>query len=608
MADDFDYFDSFDVIKNLPTTFYSDEGGVNSKKWQERKDALELISDNPKFDSKANYGELISTLNKLLGKDSNVNVNAVAAQCLAGIAYGLRTKFGPYASTVLPTVIEKLKEKKALLRGPVVECLDKVAFTTSLDSLQEALNTLDADHEVRSASIEALGSMLRATGPGGNALVKEIAEDKARMEKVQAALEQAKLEVAEEQAQEPIAAAQPTVNHAQAGEEQTSTAAVSALEAVDPFDFLDPFDVVSKLPSTFYDDEGGVMSKKWQDRTGALEALLKLMVENPKLNPKANYGELIGTLNKLLAKDSNINVAALAAKCLGGIAYGLRRKFGPYVLGVLPSILEKFKEKKSLLRDSLVECIDRVGATVDFETLEEGLTQGLENKNPQIKTQTDSFVERYLRKPTSQIKPEKIKGICAHLVKHTGDPDVEVREAAYNALGSIQRIIGERVLMNWCQDIATDKIKMAKVNEASQKLIHELGPHVPVAASHPSTSTASDQSSKKSVRPKSSNSSLSVVESKKQKITKENKVRESAPIVPVVKVENRKKTPAVQNGISNNITKKAPLPSPPTSAQGKPPNASRKVCSQVTSARSPRLYKEVDLTGSKMPRFRPNTA
>ncbi|CAJ0930957.1 unnamed protein product, partial [Mesorhabditis belari] len=546
MGDEFEYLDPFDVVGNLPPTFYNEEGGVNSKKWQERKDALEallkLISDNPKLDPKANYGELISTLNRLLGKDANVNVNAVAAKCLAGVAYGLRTKFGPHASTVLPTVLDKLKEKKPQLREPAVDCLDKVAFTTSLDSLQDALvgglenknpqikaqtaaffyrafkkysdktgkatlkavapilvkNTSDADVEVRSASIEALGSMLRATGPGGNALVKEIADDKARMDKVQAALEQAKAEVAEEQAQAPQAAAPSTVKNTQ-DEEPTSTSVASARAAptasaveADPFDFLDPFDVVSKLPATFYNEEGGVMSKKWQERKESLEALLKLMTDNPKLDPKANYGELIGTLNKLLGKDANINVAALAAKCLGGVAFGLRKKFGPHASGLLPTILEKFKEKKPLLRDPLVECIDRVGATVDFEALEEGLVQGLENKNPQIKAQTDCFVERYLRRSTPQTMSKKIKGICAHFVKHTGDPDVEVREAAYNTLGAIQRIVGEKVVANWCGEVADDKMKMTKINEACQKLLGEIGPCV-TAAPAPSASAAPPQ-------------------------------------------------------------------------------------------------------------------
>ena len=66
----------------------------------------------------------------------------------------------------------------------------------------------------------------------------------------------------------------------------------------------------------------------------------------------------------MLEKDANVMVAALAAKCLKCIAEGLRKKFAPHAPTVVPTIFEKFKEKKPALRDPLVECIDAVAATV----------------------------------------------------------------------------------------------------------------------------------------------------------------------------------------------------------------------------------------------------
>lgn len=65
----------------------------------------------------------------------------------------------------------------------------------------------------------------------------------------------------------------------------------------------------------------------------------------------------------MLDKDANINVTALAAKCLTGFASGLRSKFAVFARDVVPVIFEKFKEKKPLLRDNLIECIDAVYAT-----------------------------------------------------------------------------------------------------------------------------------------------------------------------------------------------------------------------------------------------------
>ena len=66
---------------------------------------------------------------------------------------------------------------------------------------------------------------------------------------------------------------------------------------------------------------------------------------------------------KVLKSDANINCAAVAAKCLTGMAKGLRNKFGPHTASLSPIIFDKFKEKKPHLRDPLIELIDAVFAT-----------------------------------------------------------------------------------------------------------------------------------------------------------------------------------------------------------------------------------------------------
>ena len=57
-------------------------------------------------------------------------------------------------------------------------------------------------------------------------------------------------------------------------------------------------------------------------------------------------------------------VVALAAKCVAGLASGLRTKFSPYATSVVSAILEKFKEKKQNVVTSLREAIDAVYLTV----------------------------------------------------------------------------------------------------------------------------------------------------------------------------------------------------------------------------------------------------
>ena len=68
---------------------------------------------------------------KILATEPNINRTALAAQSLTAFAKGLRAKFFPYAATVAPIVFEKFKEKKAILREPLIDLIDAV-FATSV--------------------------------------------------------------------------------------------------------------------------------------------------------------------------------------------------------------------------------------------------------------------------------------------------------------------------------------------------------------------------------------------------------------------------------------------------------------------------------------------
>jgi len=52
-------------------------------------------------------------------------------------------------------------------------------------------------------------------------------------------------------------------------------------------------------------------------------------------------------------------------------------------------------------------------------------------------------------------------------LQHTFDSDPEVREAAYAALGSAMRTIGEKPMMTLIKTIADDKLKITKVGHFS---------------------------------------------------------------------------------------------------------------------------------------------
>lgn len=99
-------------------------------------------------------------------------------------------------------------------------------------------------------------------------------------------------------------------------------------ECIDPMDLIDPVDILSKVPKDFYEK---LEEKKWTLRKESLEALEKLLTENPKLE-SGEYGVLVNTLKKVITKDSNVVLVAMAGKCLAMLANGLAKRFGIYAM------------------------------------------------------------------------------------------------------------------------------------------------------------------------------------------------------------------------------------------------------------------------------------
>lgn len=76
--------------------------------------------------------------------------------------------------------------------------------------------------------------------------------------------------------------------------EETKSAAEKA--EPDPWDFEEAVDITTKIPSNL---EENLQSPKWQERKQALEGVLTLLKAHSKLDPAANYGELIDALKNV---------------------------------------------------------------------------------------------------------------------------------------------------------------------------------------------------------------------------------------------------------------------------------------------------------------------
>ncbi len=135
--DPFDLLDPVDILEKLPKNFYE---LVEEKKWQLRKEALDALlplTQSPKISPNGDYGDLTRVLKKFIGKDTNVMLVTLAAQCLTGLAKGLRGSFKNGAANCLSTILEKFKEKKPTVVAALNDAADALYPPLGIEAIQE---------------------------------------------------------------------------------------------------------------------------------------------------------------------------------------------------------------------------------------------------------------------------------------------------------------------------------------------------------------------------------------------------------------------------------------------------------------------------------------
>ncbi|XP_057185057.1 cytoskeleton-associated protein 5 isoform X1 [Triplophysa rosa] len=248
------------------------------------------------------------------------------------------------------------------------------------------------------------------------------------------------------------------------GDEADGEADEETEAQVDAYELLEAVEILSKLPKDFYEK---IEAKKWQERKEALEAV-EALTKNPKLE-NGDYGDLVRALKKVIGKDANVMLVALAAKCMAGLTTGLRKKFGTYAGHVVPTILEKFKEKKPQVVQALQEAIDAVFLTTTLQNISEDVLAVMDNKNPSIKQQASLFLARSFRHCTPSTLPKSVlKPFCAAFLKQVNDSAPEVRDAAFEALGTAMKVVGEKAVNPFLTEV--DKLKLDKIKECADKV------------------------------------------------------------------------------------------------------------------------------------------
>ncbi|CAF1116363.1 unnamed protein product [Adineta steineri] len=238
-------------------------------------------------------------------------------------------------------------------------------------------------------------------------------------------------------------------------------------EDLDPFEMLEPVNILERLSKEFYEK---IESKQWKDRKEVLDDLLTLLTQNPKLTSDTDYSELVKILKKIIAKDSNIPVVLVAAKCLTALAKGLRKSFKNYAISVIEVCLDRCREKKTNVIEVLRETCDATYPGTNLEQFSEVAVTLLTHKTPIVRQCTQQFLTKCFAMATQNTLPKKILKIyLSGLIKNTTEADASVRDSAFESLGMLWKCLGEKHVFPNLTDL--DDLKLIKIKEYAEKSV-----------------------------------------------------------------------------------------------------------------------------------------
>ncbi|KAJ6596858.1 microtubule associated protein [Mycena vulgaris] len=242
-------------------------------------------------------------------------------------------------------------------------------------------------------------------------------------------------------------------------------AAVESEEEAAPLDpraFAEPVDI--KLPSSL---QALLSSSKWKERKEVLDELLTLLNSTPRIKDGPEISELSKSLAVRIQSDANINCVMTAAACMEALAKAMLGSFARYREAVVAPMLERLKERKANVTDSIGDALDAVFSSTTLADIIPDLGTALGSKNPQVKEGTLKFLGRSLSAASSPIQQAQIKPLAETLAVLLEDGFEGARTEAATCLGTLMKMVGERPL-NPVMDGLPD-MRKAKVKEAFER-------------------------------------------------------------------------------------------------------------------------------------------
>lgn len=130
-------------------------------------------------------------------------------------------------------------------------------------------------------------------------------------------------------------------------------------------------------------------------------------------------------------------------------------------------MIEKLKERKPAILEQLANSLHAVFSTVSIPEIIEDLTAAVKHKNPQIRAQSVKLVTRQLQNIRQVPSKPETKAFAEMMLKTLDDADGTAREASAEGLGTLSKVVGEKMMLAYTDSL--DDIKKNKIKEYFDK-------------------------------------------------------------------------------------------------------------------------------------------
>ncbi|KAK8641657.1 hypothetical protein V6N13_011041 [Hibiscus sabdariffa] len=229
---------------------------------------------------------------------------------------------------------------------------------------------------------------------------------------------------------------------------------------IDEYELVDPVDILTPLEKSGFWD--GVKAAKWSERKEAVAELTKL-ASTKKIAP-GDFSEVCRTLKKLVT-DVNIAVAVEAIQAIGNLARGLRTHFSGSSRFLLPVLLEKLKEKKPALTESLTQTLQAMykSGCLNLVDIVEDVKTATKNKVPLVRSLTLNWVTFCIETSNKAVVLKAHKDYVPICMECLNDGTPDVRDAAFSALTAVAKSVGMRPLERSLEKL--DDVRKKKLSE-----------------------------------------------------------------------------------------------------------------------------------------------